>query len=157
MKIRDIMSAPARTCLVTDTLDTAARLMWDHDCGAIPVVDGEGRLAGIVTDRDACMAAFTQGRPLRAIPVTVAMAKKVFHAGPDDSVDAVEHLMAEKKIRRVPVIDADKRPIGVVSLNDVARYTVSAGKKGAFEHELSETFAAICEPRRAPMSIGVQA
>ena len=51
--------------------------MWDHDCGCAPVVDGHGRLAGIITDRDICMAAYTQGMPLEAIPVERAMSARV--------------------------------------------------------------------------------
>src|SRR5262245_6101900 len=64
MEVREIMSTDLETCRADDTLDRAARLMWEHDCGVVPVVDHEGTAVGMITDRDICMAAYTQGRPL---------------------------------------------------------------------------------------------
>jgi CBS domain-containing protein len=64
MKIRDIMSQDVATCREDDSLDRAAQLMWDRDVGSVPVVDGEGRPLGMITDRDICMAAYTQGEAL---------------------------------------------------------------------------------------------
>jgi CBS domain-containing protein len=81
MQIEDAMSHPPVTCPASSTLDQAARLMWEFDCGIIPIVNTDGRLAGVVTDRDICMAAYTQGRPLASIPITTAMARGVV-AGP---------------------------------------------------------------------------
>ena len=57
MNVKQIMTHPVVTCSIESHLNVVARLMWDNDCGTIPVVDAEGRLAGIVTDRDICMAA----------------------------------------------------------------------------------------------------
>src|SRR5512134_738255 len=104
MQIKDVMSHPPVTCPVSSTLDQAARLMWEFDCGIIPVVNDEGRLAGVVTDRDICMAAYTQGKTLREIPVTIAMAKQVIAAYANDSIDSAEELMSANQIRRLPVL-----------------------------------------------------
>ena len=145
MKIKDVMNHPAVTCPATSTLDHAARLMWEFDCGAIPVVDADGRIAGIVTDRDICMAAYTQGRPLRDIAVPTAMARKVVAAHADDAVETVEQLMRDYQIRRLPVIDNDHRPVGLVSLNDLARLAARA-RKSAVDRELVHTLAAVCRP-----------
>lgn len=147
MKIQEVMTSPAVTCRPEDTLNTAARLMWEHDCGAIPVVDEEGELVGMLTDRDTCMAAYTRGTVLSAIPVQDAMAKQVFSSEADDSLEMAERLMSEKQVRRLPVLDGDARVIGVVSLNDIARYAVSAGRGDGLERELTRTLAAICAPR----------
>lgn len=147
MKIKEVMNAPAITCRPEDNLNTAAQLMWENDCGAIPVVNDDNELVGILTDRDICMAAYTQGHPLRAIVVQNAMARQVFTCRADDSLQNAEQLMSEKQIRRLPVVDGDARIIGVISLNDIARYAASARPGDSFERELTNTMAAICEPR----------
>jgi CBS domain-containing protein len=146
MHIKDVMSHPVMTCPAGSTLDHAARLMWEFDCGIVPVVSDDGRLAGIVTDRDVCMAAYTQGRALPAIPVTTAMARNVVAAHADDSIEQVEHLMSENQIRRLPVLDGEGRPIGLISMNDLARLAGRAKKSGV-DRELVQTLAAVCRPR----------
>lgn len=149
MTVQEIMSKPAVTCRSTDSLHFAAQLMWEHDCGAIPVTDAEGKLIGIVTDRDICMATYTQGQAPQAIRVADAMAKQVFSGHFNDSLESIEALMSEKQIRRVPIVDGDKHPIGIVSMNDIARYTPAANKKSGVEHMITRTLAAICRPRSA--------
>jgi CBS domain-containing protein len=146
MRLREIMNHPVITCPATSTLDHAARLMWEFDCGVIPVVGDDGRLAGIVTDRDVCMAAYTQGRPLSAIPIGTAMGRDVVASHEDDTVEQAEALMRARQVRRVPIIDAERRPVGVVSLNDLARLAARA-RKSAVDRELVQTLAAVCEPR----------
>lgn len=146
MHVKEIMTHPVVTCSIDSKLSIVARLMWEHDCGTIPVVDGEGRLAGIVTDRDICMAAYTQGGALASIPVTTAMAKQVLASHLDDSVETAEELMTEGQVRRLPVIDNDGRPVGIVALNDLARLAARTRKSGV-DHEIVQTLAAICNPR----------
>lgn len=139
MKAQDLMSQPAITCDVNDSLARAAQLMWDHDCGLVVIVREDGKLAGVITDRDICMAAYTQGRPLAEILVNSAMAVDVITATPSLDIAAVEKLMADQRVRRLPVVDADRRPIGMVSINDLALH-------GALPTAL---MAAICEHRPA--------
>jgi CBS domain-containing protein len=74
------------------------------------------------------------------------MTRKVFSCHADDSLNAAERLMGEKQIRRVPIVDGDNRPVGILSLNDVARHAASRSKNG-LDRELAQTLAAICEPR----------
>jgi CBS domain-containing protein len=145
MRIREIMSSPAITCRENDTLNTAARLMWENDCGAVPVTDDDGRIAGMVTDRDICMATYTRNKAPQAIGVSEAMARQVFSCRAEDPVDAAERLMREKQVRRVPIVDSDNRPQAVLSMNDIAR--AAARKKDGFDRAAIETLAAICEPR----------
>lgn len=147
MSIRDIMSQPAVTCQPIDSLNTAAQLMWEHDCGALPVIDDDGHVVGMITDRDICMAAYTQGGTLRDVPVAQAMAKEVFSCQAEDALADVEQLMSEKQIRRVPVVNGDSRPLGVVSLNDIARFAASARRRNGIDREVIETLAAISRPR----------
>ena len=144
MRVNELMSAPAVTCGMDDNLSCAAQLMWDHDCGALPVVGGDGRIIGVVTDRDVCMAAWTQGRSLHAIPVATAMSKQVFSCRAGETIDAVRRIMREKRIRRIPIVDEADRPVGVLSMNDLAR---QSARSGSAERDLAQTLAAICQPR----------
>jgi CBS domain-containing protein len=148
MQVQELMTRPAVTCRSTDPLNTAAQLMWDHDCGAVPVVDDSGSLVGLITDRDICMAAYTQGRRLEEIPAAEAMATRVFSCHRHDSLESAEELMGEKQIRRLPVIDSDRRPIGVLSLNDIARHAATSRTNGRLSADVTRTLAAICEPRQ---------
>lgn len=146
MKIKELMSHPAVTCPASATLDQAARLMWEFDCGVVPVTDDKGHLTGILTDRDVCMAAYTQGRLLQDLPVTIAMARNVIAVHEDDAVETAEHLMADNQIRRLPVLDYNGHVLGVVSLNDISRLAQSA-KRSVVDRELVSTIAAVSQPR----------
>lgn len=148
MLVEQLMSQPAITCTQDDRLNTAAQLMWENDCGVLPVVDDDGRLVGILTDRDICMSAYTQGRSLQELSVSNAMAKQVFSCHPQDSVDAAEQLMSTVQVRRVPVVDDENHPVAVLSLNDIARNAASARGGHNLDDNVVQTLAAICEPRQ---------
>ena len=152
MKVEQVMTRNVMVCTDADTLNRAAQLMWDYDCGSIPVIsaNGQGELVGVVTDRDLAMAAYTQGKPLYAIPVTTAMAHKVIACHVQDGISQAEALMRENRVRRLPVLDHD-RLVGMLSLSDLAREAqreVTAGKRAEVtEESVSETLAALCQPR----------
>lgn len=146
MRARELMSYPVITCHVNDSLASVARQMWDHDCGAIAVVKDESVLTGMITDRDICMAAYTQGRPLDEILVHTAMAHDVVCATADLNVEEVERMMAERQLRRIPIVDAEHRPIGILTLADLATECVRPAshlKQGRLAH----TLASIERPR----------
>jgi CBS domain-containing protein len=145
MKSAQMMTRNVKTCRATDMLDVAARLMWDFDIGVVPVVDDSGQVIAMVTDRDACMAVLTQGRPLSSVPVKVAMTKHVVTCRPEDSDVTVAKLMAQHKVRRIPVVDDAMRPIGIISLNDLA--IAMARSREPASAEVAGTLAAICEHR----------
>jgi CBS domain-containing protein len=149
MRVDEIMTAPAITCRATDHLATAARAMWEDDCGCIPVVDDDGRLKGLITDRDLCMATYTRGQPLHAIPIDAAMAREAFSCRSHDDIAKVLDLMRNKQIRRIPVVDDTGRPTGVVSLGDIARAATNedASRRGLSCENVVRTIAEICEPR----------
>lgn len=149
MRIQEIMSRPAVMCGREDTLNAAARLMWEHDCGVVPVVDDVGRIAGIVTDRDICMAAYTQGRTLGEIPVALAMSRTVLSCRADDSLESAERVMSDNQVRRLPVLDKDDRPVGIVSFSDVVRYASTMAHGDGVDFEVIRGLAAIARPRQA--------
>jgi len=149
MIVADLMSRGVVSCGPNDPLSRAAQLMWDADCGCLPVVDGD-RVIGIITDRDICMAAFTQGRVLSDMNVFETMAHEVFACLPDDSLAEVEAIMRLRHVRRLPVIDLDGRLVGLLSLNDLARESMrQQGRKtkDLTAEEVTATLAAICQPR----------
>jgi CBS domain-containing protein len=148
MNVAQLMSKDVKTCHQTDTLDVAVRAMWELDIGAVPVVDTLDQVIGIVTDRDACMAAFTQARPLHLVPCSVAMSKHVVTCRPEDTDVSVAKLMARNKIRRVPVVDDSQRPIGMITLNDLA--LAMARGRAIPASEVAGTLAAVCEHRLGP-------
>jgi CBS domain-containing protein len=158
MLARDFMTSPTISCHVNDTLNDAAKRMWDADIGALTIVNDDGKLTGIITDRDICMAAYTQGRPLSEILVNSAMATHVVSVSPDTSIGDVEQLMAKYQIRRIPVIDDQGLPVGIVSMNNLA--IASVQRDTAMKHgpsKIAHTLASICQPRgyTAPAESGV--
>jgi len=104
-----------------DSLGRAAQIMWEADCGAVPVVNQDGTLVGMITDRDICMAAYTRGQSPFAIDVRSTMSKAVHSASPDDPIARVTRIMGEHQVRRVPIVE-NGRVVGIVSLADLARY-----------------------------------
>jgi predicted transcriptional regulator len=120
MKVEQLMKHPVRTCQAEDSLDAASQLMWEGDCGSLPVLDADGRAIAMITDRDICMAALFQGGPLRALKVRDAMSQSLHTCKPSDSISACESVMRSQQVRRLPVVDENGRVIGILSLNDVA-------------------------------------
>jgi CBS domain-containing protein len=155
MRVEQLMTRDLKVCRADETANRAAQLMWEADCGCIPVIatDGTGTLVGIITDRDIGMAAYTQGKPLSAIPVASAMASKVIVCHAADGITQAEALMRDNQVRRLPVLDQKERLVGVLSLNDIAREAqrqAGAGRRAEVSIEgLSETIAAVCRPRGA--------
>ncbi len=129
MNVGEMMTRQVRTCSPNDSLNTVAQLMWENDCGCIPVVDAEGKAVAMITDRDICMAAYTQGQPLMSMPVSSAASQCVVTVGENESMDAAEGLMQKHQIRRIPVVDATGKPIGIVSMNDLARHAQRGGHR----------------------------
>lgn len=121
MLVKDVMTKDVATCGPDESLHAAARVMWERDCGFVPVVDrGTGRLVGVLTDRDVCMAAYTKGMRLDAIPVRDVMTKNLKTCAPDHDLSGAESIMSEGQVRRLPVVDAKGALLGILSLNDLA-------------------------------------
>ena len=146
--VHDVMRVRVHTCSPQDTLHRAAQIMWEKDCGCLPVIDEARRVQAVITDRDICMAALTQGLALGEISVATAMSSQVRVCSPDDTLGSVEDLMREAQIRRVPVVDADQVLIGMISLADIARYLRPRGQLApASVSQFLETLLSISEPR----------
>jgi len=118
MKIRDAMTSEVQTISPESTVREAARLMAEMDVGALPVAAGD-RLAGMVTDRDIVVRAVAIGKGLDTT-VGEVMTHEVLYCHEDDDVADVCENMADMQIRRLPVVNLDKRLVGIVSLADIA-------------------------------------
>lgn len=126
-RVQDVMSTEVVLCRAHDTMEHAARLLWEHDCGCLPVVDEDGVVLAMITDRDICMAAYTKGRALREIRVEHAMSKDVVCCGPKDGLAEAARRMGERGVRRLPVTDEEGRIQGLLSVNDMACACSGAG------------------------------
>lgn len=133
MTVREIMTTEVSTCTTYDDLATAARIMHDRRCGFVPVVDNQGHIAGVLTDRDVCLRAAEYSRPISRIAVTDAMSRPVVGCGPADNLKVTLQTMAAHHVRRLPVLDEHGRLQGVVSIDDVTRATRRRGSPTALE------------------------
>jgi CBS domain-containing protein len=145
MKIKDVMTSGPNTCTRDTNLGAAGALMLDADCGILPVVDGQGKLVGIVTDRDLYIALAT--RNARASDVTVGDVARspVVTCGPDDDVHAALDTMKKHRVRRLPVEGFGGTVAGMVSMNDIL--LAASQRPGVSNDEIVETLQAICSHR----------
>lgn len=157
MLVENLMTRQVQSCQVGDSLAHAAQLMWQHDCGAVPVCAGNGvqRVVGVITDRDICMSALFQAKPLTDLRVNEAMSKSLTTVRPSDSLAQVERMMRDAHLRRLPVVDRDGALLGMVSLADLAREAIrerTHPRKNVTETDIGNTLAAICESPPHPLA-----
>src|SRR5690606_19909675 len=98
----------------------AAQVFWEKDCGCVPLVDDNGQLCGIVTDRDLCLAAHFCDKKLSEIRLGDVCKGTVYTCLPSQNILEAERLMQDAQVRRIVVIDSDSKVVGIVSLNDIA-------------------------------------
>ena len=152
MRIEQIMTKQVDVCRPEDTLNAAARIMWDDDCGCVPVVadDRTHRVVGMLTDRDICMAAYTRGERISAVRVADAMSRGVRSCSPESTPAEAEAIMRAARVRRLPVVDGSGALLGIVSLADLAREAETekgTRRKEVTEEQVGATLAEICAPR----------
>jgi CBS domain-containing protein len=128
MKISEVMTRDVRLSEPTQTIREASRLMAEMDAGIMPVREGD-RLVGMITDRDIAVRAVAEGKGPDT-PIREVMTEEVKYCFEDDDTDAVERNMADIQVRRLPVLNRDKRLVGIVSLGDLA-VNDKAAKVGA--------------------------
>ncbi|KGN32823.1 histidine kinase [Knoellia sinensis KCTC 19936] len=117
---RDLMTSPAEYLNATDTLDVAAQALKTSNVGSMPVVGEDGRLCGIVTDRDLVIKAMAEGKDPNSTRVDEVCSATVVSVGPDDDVAAVAQALSQNQVRRLPVLDGDEL-VGIISQADIAR------------------------------------
>ena len=144
MNVQDIMVAEVAYCSSQTSLQDIAMMMWNNDCGAIPIVDNEERPVGIVTDRDIAMAAALQHKPLWEINVEeVSGGRELFFCHPEDTIQEALALMEHNRIRRLLVINQFGQLCGMITMGDIVSFTQAgtASKSQQAQIQPSETLS----------------
>ena len=155
MNVDRLMSDTVETCTTDSNLAEAVSIMWHHDCGAVPVVGADGKIVGIVTDRDICIAVATSKKLASQIRVGDVIAGGSHTCRPDDDVKSALDTMKKFRVRRLPVVDEDGKVLGVLSLTDIllqSRPSKYSPDPGMNYTDVMEALQSICEPRFEPSS-----
>ena len=141
MKVKELMTTDVRTCTPDTTVAETGHLMWDGDCGILPVVD-DGELVGVVTDRDMYIALATQNARASHLRVGAVATKHVVTCAPEDDVEAALASMKQARVRRLPVVGFSNVLLGVLSMDDIV-LAVARGED-VQSSDVIETLQAIC-------------
>ncbi len=142
MNVKDIMTGNPRVCTPDTTVAEAARLMWDGDCGILPVVDG-GEVVGVVTDRDMYIALATRNERAARLRVGAVATRNVVTCTPEDNVQTALAAMKDARVRRLPVVGFGSAVLGILSVNDILR----AATTSKMRNDVVDTLQAICTHR----------
>jgi CBS domain-containing protein len=148
MKVQEVMTENVKACFPDTNLAAAAELMWEGDCGILPVVVNGRNTVGVITDRDIAIAAATRGRAPQKLRVDEVMQGPLFACSPEDDVHTALKIMRKQKIRRLPVVTDDGILRGILSINDVVLHSEKGNKELDYDDVVS-TFKAICEHAHA--------
>jgi CBS domain-containing protein len=144
MKLKDIMTSKPECIRPDTTLQEAARKMRDLDVGPLPVCGDDDRLAGMITDRDITVRAVAEGKDPTTTRVREVMTQEIIYGFEDQDVEEAARIMKERQVRRLVVLNRDKRLVGIVSLGDLATETGDREKSGEVLQDVSEP----AQPRR---------
>lgn len=120
MRVAEAMTADPVCCSPQTTVQEAASLMAQNDCGCLPVVDSDDRVVGVVTDRDIACRCVGEGKD-PSTPVSEVMTSEARCCGPEDDAQEAMRVMTEGQVRRVPVVDEAGCCVGMVAQADIAR------------------------------------
>jgi CBS domain-containing protein len=161
MRVQDIMTRDVKSCGPHDDVAQVATLMWDNDCGIVPVIINGETPVGVITDRDICIAVGTRQRLASEIAANQVISTDLHMCSPDTRITNALALMREKKVRRLVVVDSNGILEGILSLNDIVLHCgPSNNKEPGFSYEdVIKTLQVICEHRkqRTASSAGAQA
>ncbi len=144
MKCKEIMTKNPVCCLPDDPVEKAAQLMKSEDVGVIPVIDDEETktVLGIVTDRDLALRVIAESLDVRNTMVKDVMTTGAFSCAPDDALQKALDSMEEHQVRRIPVVDTNKKILGIIAQADVATRLAEPKKIAEVVEEISKSHAA---------------
>ena len=152
MKVQDIMVQDVRSCRPETNLAEASRLMWENDCGAMPVLEAGGKVVGMITDRDIAMAVGIRNRVPSEITVFEVKPdpRELYTCAPEDDIHTALKTMREQGVRRLPVVNSGQLR-GILCLNEIA---LNSSKRGDLSYEdVVDTLRAVCEHRIARQTV----
>ena len=155
MKTRDVMMGTPYYCQLDSNLGSATELMWTGNCGFLPVMGTNGKIVGVVTDRDICIALGTRNRVAGDITVREVMSDRLFACSPDEDVHIALQMMKEGGVRRLPVIVENGTLVGVISMDDLLLRAEAKGigkQPELSTEEVVRTYRAI-DQRRVPQIV----
>ncbi|MGH9681293.1 MAG: CBS domain-containing protein [Candidatus Acidiferrales bacterium] len=138
MKVKDVMMRTPASCDASTNLGAAVEILWNRNCGILPVADAQGKLAGVVTDRDLCIALGTRNRLPGQLTVGQVVSGEVFTCNAEDEIGDALNTMARKKVRRLPVINKDGQLEGILSMDDIVLHA-ETGTEGKARGLSSDT------------------
>jgi len=159
MKVKDVMVKTPAYCSPQTNLGAGAEIMWNRNCGFLPVVDAQRRVVGVVTDRDIAIALGTQNRLPGEITVDEVATHKVHSCRPEYDIHMALDTMAEGKVRRLVVVDEQNQFEGVLSMDDVVRFaeTTPGGKGDLSSDDVLRTLKTLYGPQLSPRSAAAAA
>ena len=119
MKVQDVMTKTVGFCHPDANLAAVVALMWEHNCGQLPVVSNEGKVTAVITDRDICIALGTRNLRACELKVSDVVYRAAVVCNADDDLRAALKIMAAERVRRLPVVDHEGALVGILSLDDV--------------------------------------
>jgi len=147
MKVNEVMTPNATAIWLTESLADAAKLMWENDCGVLPIIKDGRKVVGMITDRDICMAMAMRDANPSSVSVEEVMTGQVYAVKPEDDVDQALQEMQEHRIRRLPVVNPEGELEGILSMNDIVLNAKNSNATTADSIKYSDvvkTYQAIC-------------
>jgi len=152
MKVREIMVQNVKSCHADNNLAQVAEIMWNGNCGALPVLDESGRLLSMITDRDICIALGTRNLRASDVHVSDIARPRYFACGAGDDIHAALKTMAMQEIRRLPVVDDEGNLIGLLSIDDIVLHAKS-GSQINFTEVINALKAIYRRDEHGPMAV----
>jgi CBS domain-containing protein len=143
MKVKDVMTQSAVSCSPDTNVGAAVELLWVNNCGMLPVIGDDRKIQGVVTDRDIAIAMGTRNRLPGEITVGEIATKKVLTCKPEDEIHEALQTMAEKQVRRLPVVDNEGVPLGILSMDDIITHGDLGKWQGSCELSAEEIVRAL--------------
>jgi CBS domain-containing protein len=147
MKVKEAMTPNVKAIWLTESLADAAKLMWENDCGVLPIIKDGRKVIGMITDRDICMALAMRDTNPSGVSVEEVMSGQVYAINPEDDVDQALQTMQDHRIRRLPVLNSEGELEGMLSMNDIVlnakRFDVAVSDSIDYD-DVVDTYQAIC-------------
>ncbi len=144
MKVSELMEREVKTCSPEDSLESSAMLMWNNDCGSVPVIEASGKPIGIITDRDIAMSCALNHKPLWELRTSdVTNNRPLYSCNENDDIYSALTTMKTRRVRRLPVVDGSGCLQGIISIDDIVARSEKKTPGMTFQDTMN-TLKAVC-------------